>query len=142
MAGLRATKDFSFLPELDATVGKAIRVFGPQNILQVIPLNLTGTIKDVLLDQSWLLPLLREHISHTELSHFVSYFLPIAFQLQTTGKINVELFFISMFVTRFQRKIFEKKAIRQTLPFYRLYKINFGHFFRVIVHLQRTFHPV
>jgi hypothetical protein len=87
LAGLRATKDFSFLAELDATVGKAIRVFGPKQILQVIPLNLTGTSKDVLLEQSWLLPLLRDHISHTELNHFVTYFLPIAFQLQTTGKL-------------------------------------------------------
>jgi ribosomal RNA-processing protein 12 len=85
LAGLRSTKDFSFLAELDATVGKAIRVFGPKHILQVIPLNLTGTVKDVLLDQSWLLPLLRDHISHTELNHFVSFFLPVAFQLQTTG---------------------------------------------------------
>ncbi|CAF0826341.1 unnamed protein product [Adineta ricciae] len=85
LSGLRATKDFSFLPELDSTVGKAIRVFGPKNILQVIPLNLTGTINDVQLEQSWLLPLLRDNIAHTELNHFVSYFLPIAFQLQTTA---------------------------------------------------------
>ena len=84
LAGLRATKDFSFLAELDAAVGKAIRVFGPKHILKVIPLNMTGTVKDVFLEQSWLLPLLRDHISHTELNHFVSYFLPIAFQLQTT----------------------------------------------------------
>jgi hypothetical protein len=48
-------------------------------------LNLTGTINDVQLEQSWLLPLLRDHITHTELNHFLSYFLPIAFQLQTTG---------------------------------------------------------
>lgn len=86
LAGLRSTKDFSFLPELDAAVGKAIRVFGPELILRVIPLNLTGTVKDVLLEQSWLLPLLRDNISHTELNHFVSYFLPIAFQLQTTAE--------------------------------------------------------
>ncbi|UJR27399.1 hypothetical protein I4U23_008689 [Adineta vaga] len=85
LSGLRSTKDFSFLPELDSTVGKAIRVFGPKNILQVIPLNLTGTITDVQLEQSWLLPLLRDNITHTELAHFVSYFLPIAFQLQTTA---------------------------------------------------------
>lgn len=82
---LRSTKDFSFLAELDSAVGKAIRVFGPPNILRVIPLNLTGTIKDVQLEQSWLLPLLRDYTSHTELNHFLSYFLPIAFQLQTTG---------------------------------------------------------
>lgn len=85
LASLRGTKDFSFLPELDTAVGKAIRVFGPKNILQVIPLHLTGTIKDAQLEQSWLLPLLRDNITHTELTHFVSYFLPIAFQLQTTG---------------------------------------------------------
>lgn len=69
-------------------MGKAIRVFGPKHVLEVIPLNLTGTVKDVLLDQSWLLPLLRDHISHTELSHFVSFFLPVAFQLQTTGRLK------------------------------------------------------
>ncbi|CAF0813121.1 unnamed protein product [Adineta steineri] len=86
LSGLRSTKDFSFLAELDSTVGKAIQVFGPKNILQVIPLNLTGTIKDVQLDQSWLLPLLRDNITHTELNHFVAYFLPIAFQLQTTAE--------------------------------------------------------
>ncbi|CAF0825129.1 unnamed protein product [Rotaria sp. Silwood1] len=86
LSGLRSTKDFSFLSELDLTVGKAIRVFGPKNILQVIPLNLTGTINDVQLEQSWLLPLLRDNITHTELNHFVAYFLPIAFQLQTTAE--------------------------------------------------------
>ena len=85
LAGLRSTKDFSFLAELDSAVGKAIHVFGPEKVLSIIPLNLTGTIKDVQLEQSWLLPLLRDNISHTELSHFVSYFLPVAFQLQTTG---------------------------------------------------------
>ncbi|CAF1145441.1 unnamed protein product [Rotaria sordida] len=86
LSGLRSTKDFSFLAELDLTVGKAIRVFGPKNILQIIPLNLTGTINDVKLEQSWLLPLLRDNITHTELNHFVAYFLPIAFQLQTTAE--------------------------------------------------------
>ncbi|CAF4170790.1 unnamed protein product, partial [Rotaria sp. Silwood2] len=86
LSGLRSTKDFSFLDELDSTVGKAIRVFGPKNILQVIPLHLTGTINDVQLEQSWLLPLLRDNITHTELNHFVAYFLPIAFQLQTTAE--------------------------------------------------------
>lgn len=86
MAGLRATKYFSFVTELDNAVGKAIRIFGPKAVLQVIPLNLTGTIKDALLEQSWMLPLLRDNISHTELSHFVSYFLPIAFQLETTSE--------------------------------------------------------
>ncbi len=95
LSDLRSTEDFSFLSELDSTVGKAIRVFGPKNVLRVIPLNLTGTINDVQLEQSWLLPLLRDNITHTELNHFVSYFLPIAFQLQTTG-----LFF------KFNRKIF------------------------------------
>jgi ribosomal RNA-processing protein 12 len=88
------------MPELDATVGKAIRVFGPKRILQVIPLNLTGTVSDVKLEQSWLLPLLRDHITHTELNHFVTYFLPIAFQLQTTGlfcsPFNSKLIFSSV----------------------------------------------
>ncbi|CAF4689923.1 unnamed protein product, partial [Rotaria socialis] len=85
LSGLRSTKDFSFLAELDSTVGKAIRIFGPKKILQVISLNLTGTINDAQLEQSWLLPLLRDNITHTELNHFVGYFLPVAFQLQTTA---------------------------------------------------------
>ncbi|CAF4355783.1 unnamed protein product, partial [Adineta steineri] len=30
--------------------------------------------------------LLRDNITHSELNHFVAYFLPIAFQLQTTAE--------------------------------------------------------
>jgi ribosomal RNA-processing protein 12 len=52
-------------------------------------LHLTGTIQDVQLEQSWLLPLLRDNITHTELNHFLAYFLPIAFQLQTTGECKI-----------------------------------------------------
>ncbi|CAF1474364.1 unnamed protein product, partial [Didymodactylos carnosus] len=86
LAGLRSTDDFSFMSELDATVGRSIRIFGPKLILDVIPLNLTGTDADTKLEQSWLLPLLRDNIVRTELSHFVNYFLPFAFKLKASAE--------------------------------------------------------
>ena len=58
--------------------GSAVSVLGPKAVLAAIPLNITGEETDLEFQSSWLLPLLRENIRHTELSHFTEYFLPLA----------------------------------------------------------------
>lgn len=80
LAGLRTSQNFPYETEVDYTLGKAIRVCGPRFLLtQCIPLGVTGRETEPYdLDGSWLLPILRENISHTELGFFVDYFLPLA----------------------------------------------------------------
>ncbi|KAK7479159.1 hypothetical protein BaRGS_00029600 [Batillaria attramentaria] len=78
MADLRETAHFSYKAEVDAAVGKAVRSMGPRLVLDAIPLKITGQEDDPDLTRSWLMPVLRDNVSDTELSFFSSYFLPLA----------------------------------------------------------------
>jgi len=78
LAQLRGSHNFSFLAEVDQVVGKAVAVMGPRAVLGAVPLNITGDETDYEFKSSWLLPVLRENIRHTELAFFSSYFLPLA----------------------------------------------------------------
>lgn len=42
LADLRSTPHFSFSGELDLAVGAAVETMGPQVVLDVVPLNITG----------------------------------------------------------------------------------------------------
>ena len=63
---------------MDLVVGKAVAVMGPKAVLAAVPLNITGEETDYEFKSSWLLPVLRENIRHTELAFFSEYFLPLA----------------------------------------------------------------
>nr|CAG4641434.1 EOG090X00E0 [Eurycercus lamellatus] len=79
LAGLRTSPNFPYETEVDYTIGKAVRVCGPRFLLKCIPLNITGRETEPYdFSSSWLLPILRENICHTELRFFVEYFLPLA----------------------------------------------------------------
>nr|CAG4640604.1 EOG090X00E0 [Eulimnadia texana] len=78
LADLRVSPRFPYEPEVDYAIGKAVRVMGPQFVLNCIPLNITGREETYDFPRSWLLPILRENLSHTELAFFVEYFLPLA----------------------------------------------------------------
>ncbi|KAK6590607.1 hypothetical protein RS030_142131 [Cryptosporidium xiaoi] len=71
--------------ELRRIVGSIIRAFGPKTLLSFRPLMFEGLkLTDSefpIKSNSWLLPLLRVHITRTELSFFVEYFLPLAILL-------------------------------------------------------------
>jgi len=78
LAQLRGSQNFSFEAEVDLVVGKAIAVMGPKSVLSAVPLNITGDETDYEFKSSWLLPVLRDNIRHTQLAFFSEYFLPLA----------------------------------------------------------------
>ena len=78
LAGMRISPGFLYEEEVDYAVGKAVRICGPRFVLQSIPLNITGDEKSYDFAYSWILPILRENISHTEIGFFFEYFHPLA----------------------------------------------------------------
>ncbi|KAG6830460.1 hypothetical protein H0H92_000613 [Tricholoma furcatifolium] len=86
---LRIQKGFEYKEDADATLATAMRVLGPQVLLQVLPLNLEPRDREAGREpRAYLLPLLTQpHPS--PLSHFVSYFVPLSermFDLQSTAE--------------------------------------------------------
>lgn len=78
MVDLRESVNFSFKAEVDAVVSKAVHAMGPRVILEAVSLKITGNEVNPDLSRSWLLPVLCESISDTELSFFGDYFLGLA----------------------------------------------------------------
>ena len=61
LSQLRGYHNFTLHAEVDAIVGRAMRVMGPATVLESIPLNITGAEKDYEFTTSWILPVLREN---------------------------------------------------------------------------------
>ncbi|XP_030626814.1 RRP12-like protein isoform X2 [Chanos chanos] len=78
LSDLRATPQFPFSGELDLAVGGAVESMGPEVVLNAVPLLITGTDDDLEFPRSWLIPVIRDHVSNTQLGYFTSYFLPLA----------------------------------------------------------------
>ena len=79
LAALRGSHGFNLEGAVDGIIGAAIAAVGPRLVLQAVPLNITAAEnEDREFRSSWLLPVLREHIKHTELAFFSEYFLPLA----------------------------------------------------------------
>ena len=80
LAGLRTSAGFAHETEVDFAIGKVVRVCGPRFLLeQCVPLGITGREKEPYdFPNSWLLPIMRENISGTQLAYFTEYFLPLA----------------------------------------------------------------
>ncbi|KAL9585189.1 MAG: hypothetical protein Q9203_004360, partial [Teloschistes exilis] len=74
---LRASDSFNGKKEADAVLGSAIRAMGPQAVLETLPLNLIKPQKGQP-GRAWLLPLLRDNVTNTELSHFRTEFVPLS----------------------------------------------------------------
>lgn len=74
---LRGNGSFNGKKEADAVLGKAVEAMGPQNILQLLPLNLAKPEAGQP-GRAWLLPVLRDHIQITNLAHFKSEFVPLS----------------------------------------------------------------
>lgn len=66
----------------DSVISAAIRAYGPQKLLELIPLQLSteggGRV--------WMLPLLRENIQNARLQHFQDYFIPLAREFDQKSK--------------------------------------------------------
>lgn len=77
---LRSNESFAGKKEADAVISRAIASMGPDAVLDVLPLNLprpppgqTGRV--------WMLPLLRDAVHNTKLSHFRTVMVPLSEQL-------------------------------------------------------------
>jgi ribosomal RNA-processing protein 12 len=74
---LRSNDAFTNKSNADIILSKAIRAMGPDKVLEILPLNLLKPIKGQA-GRAWLLPLLRDSVSNTYLSHFRSQLIPLS----------------------------------------------------------------
>ncbi|KAL2149573.1 hypothetical protein VTH82DRAFT_8224 [Thermothelomyces myriococcoides] len=74
---MRGNDAFTGKQEADEVLGKAIRAMGPEAVLGVLPLNLAKPAKGQP-GRAWMLPILRDYTSNTNLSHFKSEFVPLS----------------------------------------------------------------
>ena len=74
---LRGSDAFQGKTEADEVLGSAIRNLGPAAVLSVLPHNLIKPQKGRP-GRAWLLPLLRDHVSNTNLAHFKSDLVPLS----------------------------------------------------------------
>uniref|UniRef100_A0A4W3JA75 Ribosomal RNA processing 12 homolog n=1 Tax=Callorhinchus milii TaxID=7868 RepID=A0A4W3JA75_CALMI len=86
LCDLRSTAHFAYTGELDRTVGAAVESMGPEAVLQAIPLQIDGTERNFDFPRSWLIPVIRDHVKHTQLGFFNRYFLYPAVELAQTGQ--------------------------------------------------------
>ncbi|KPP75792.1 hypothetical protein Z043_104935 [Scleropages formosus] len=82
LSDLRATPRFPYSGELDLAMGGAVESMGPEVVLKAVPLQITGIEDDMEFPRSWLIPVIRDNVKHTELAFFTSYFLPLATTLK------------------------------------------------------------
>ena len=74
---LRGNEGFQGKKEADEVLGHAIRNLGPGAVLNVLPHNLIKP-QPGQPGRAWLLPLLRDHVSNTNLAHFKSELVPLS----------------------------------------------------------------
>lgn len=74
---LRGNESFNGKKEADAVLGNAIEAMGPDSVLQILPLNLEKPTAGQP-GRAWLLPILRDHLQNTNLTHFRSEFVPLS----------------------------------------------------------------
>ncbi|PGG98376.1 hypothetical protein AJ79_08884 [Helicocarpus griseus UAMH5409] len=74
---LRGNESFNGKKQADQVLGSAIAAMGPEAVLDILPLNITSQ-KAGQPGRVWLLPILRDHVSNTNLAHFRSEFVPLS----------------------------------------------------------------
>ncbi|KIW87002.1 uncharacterized protein Z519_12467 [Cladophialophora bantiana CBS 173.52] len=74
---LRSHEGFQGKKEADAVLGHAIRNVGPGAVLSVLPHNLINP-QPGQPGRAWLLPLLRDHVSNTNIAHFRNDLVPLS----------------------------------------------------------------
>ncbi|XP_020852477.1 RRP12-like protein [Phascolarctos cinereus] len=82
LCDLRSSPHFPHKLALDHAVGAAVTSMGPEVVLQAVPLEIDGFEESLDFPRSWLLPVIRDHVHHTHLGFFTSYFLPLAATLK------------------------------------------------------------
>ncbi|KAL7641083.1 UNVERIFIED_CONTAM: hypothetical protein RMT77_008220 [Armadillidium vulgare] len=68
--------DINGKKELEAAIGSALLGMGPERVMSVVDLQISGEIKE---DEThfWILPLLKKFVKNCRLSFFVSFFIPL-----------------------------------------------------------------
>lgn len=74
---LRGSDAFTGKKKADEVLGKAIRAMGPENVLAILPLNI-ATQRPGQPGRAWLLPILRDYVSNTNLRHFRTELVPLS----------------------------------------------------------------
>ena len=74
---LRGNDSFQGKKEADEVLGRAVYAIGPAEILRILPLNIIEQ-KAGQPGRVWLLPILRDNASNTELAHFRSEMVPLS----------------------------------------------------------------
>ncbi|KAI7370382.1 NUC173-domain-containing protein [Hortaea werneckii] len=74
---LRSNDSFTGKKEADAVLAAAIRAMGPDNVLEILPLNLVKPVAGQP-GRAWLLPLVRDNVSNARLQHFRSELVPLS----------------------------------------------------------------
>ncbi|OCL04767.1 NUC173-domain-containing protein, partial [Glonium stellatum] len=74
---LRGNESFAGKKEADGVLAKAIRAMGPDNVLEILPLNLPKPTPGQP-GRVWMLPILRDSVSNTRLAHFRSEMVPLS----------------------------------------------------------------
>ncbi|XP_017778728.1 PREDICTED: RRP12-like protein [Nicrophorus vespilloides] len=76
LSELRDSYKFSYNNELEHAVGAAIRFVGPETVLSVISLKKDNG--ELILDRSWLIPVLKENVRSSKLDFWIKGILPLA----------------------------------------------------------------
>ncbi|KAI2631701.1 NUC173 domain-containing protein [Xylaria nigripes] len=74
---IRGNDSFVGKKQADEVIGKAIRAMGPETVLSVLPLNLIKPAKGQA-GRAWMLPILRDYTSNTNLQHFKTELVPLS----------------------------------------------------------------
>jgi ribosomal RNA-processing protein 12 len=74
---LRGNESFHGKKEADHVLGRAVHAMGPAEVLEILPLNITQQ-KAGQPGRVWLLPILRDNVSNTNLGHFRSEMVPLS----------------------------------------------------------------
>jgi len=74
---LRGSDSFAGKKEADLVLSAALRAMGPENVLSILPLNLAKPVPGQP-GRAWLLPLMRESVSNTRLTHFRTEMIPLS----------------------------------------------------------------
>lgn len=74
---IRGNESFQGKKEADQVLGRAVYAMGPAEVLEILPLNIAQQ-KPGQPGRVWLLPILRDNVSNTNLAHFRSEFVPLS----------------------------------------------------------------
>ncbi|RAH59856.1 pre-rRNA processing protein Rrp12 [Aspergillus piperis CBS 112811] len=74
---LRSNESFQGKKEADNVLGSAIEAMGPAAVLEILPLNIIEQ-KNGQPGRVWLLPVLRDNVTNTDLAHFRSEFVSLS----------------------------------------------------------------